>query len=122
MLAGGVVALIVVIGIALVLTRPRKRISVVAPPQAAWTQTAGEEFAALSAAERCDLVFAVAALDDESSQHVLLRALADPSEAVALAAARSLSRKGHTASLERHLAECSQERARKLRLLVEILD
>jgi hypothetical protein len=49
-----------------------------APLQAttAWTNEAGAEFAGLSEAARCDLVFAVAALDDERSQKLLEHALA----------------------------------------------
>lgn len=87
-----------------------------------WTHEAGGEFANLSDAERCDLVFAVAALDDEASRGLLARALDDPSEAVALAAARGLAHQGERETLERYLAACSHERARTLRLLVEILN
>ena len=99
--------------------RARPEVVVCAP---SWAQAAGDEFAALSDAERCDLIFALAALDDEDSRRLLVRALDDPSEAVALAAARGLARHGVSEPLERYLLECSNERARTLRLLVEILD
>jgi hypothetical protein len=90
-------------------------------PPPSWTREAGEEFAHLSDAQRCDLIFAVAALDDEASRRLLVRALDDPSEAVALAAARGLAR-GNRDALERYLTACPQERARALRLFVEILN
>ena len=56
-------------------------------PDAGWTSEAGEEFATLSEAARCDLIFAVADLQDECADGLLLHALDDPSEPVALAAA-----------------------------------
>jgi hypothetical protein len=54
------------------------------------------EFANLSEAERCDFVFAIAALEDPSSLRLLERALDDPCEAVALAAAHALTTSGST--------------------------
>lgn len=92
------------------------------PHVANWTSAAGEEYTALSEAERCDLIFAVAALEDDAGRELLVRALDDPSETVALAAARGLSRQGRSAALERYLATCPAERARTLRFLVEILN
>ncbi len=86
-----------------------------------WARDAGEEFAALSEAERCDLIFAVAALGDAGSEQLLERALDDPSEAVALAAACSLARLGRSATLERYLAQCSGERARRISQTLELL-
>jgi hypothetical protein len=117
------VCLLVLLCIALAIARRTTRKERPAPPQPAenWTQAAGDEFSALSEAERCDLIFAVAALDDERCQQLLVRALDDPSEAVALAAARSLARHGGSACLERYLAARCDERGRALRLLVEIL-
>lgn len=93
-----------------------------ARPVQTWATAAGEEFAGLSEAERCDLVFAVAALDDGDSRQLLARALDDPSEAVALAAAHALVRRGGLATLNGYLAALPSERARALRFLVEILD
>lgn len=66
-----------------------------------WTMQAGEEFAGLSESDRCDLIFAVAALDDERSHQLLAHALGDPSKAVALASAHALLRSGHGDEVER---------------------
>jgi hypothetical protein len=70
----------------------------------AWTNEAGGEFAGLSESARCDMIFAVAALDDERSEHLLEYALDDPSEPVALAAAHALASGGRTAVVEAYLA------------------
>lgn len=59
-----------------------------------WTNEAGSEFSGLSESARCDLIFAVAALDDETSVRLLVHALDDPSHTVALAAAHALARSG----------------------------
>ena len=115
-----VVVIAIVVGIgALRLIIARTQVPAAVPN---WTDAAGDEFTRLSDAERCDLVFAVAALDDDASRQLLIRALDDPSDAVALAAARGLARQGEREALERYLSACSQERARALRLLVEILN
>jgi hypothetical protein len=86
-----------------------------------WTTEAGAEFAGLSESARCDLIFAVANLDDESSERLLLHALDDPSDAVALAAAHALVRRGNAGALEayaqRHPGERSERLARTLELL-----
>jgi hypothetical protein len=113
------VLFLVALAIALrVFLRPRSQ----APaPIAGWAQTAGEEFGNLSEAERCDLVFAVAALDDTDSQELLERALDDPSETVALAAARALARLGRTATLERYFAGRPGERARRIARTLDLL-
>ncbi|HLI94927.1 MAG TPA: hypothetical protein VKT72_02450 [Candidatus Baltobacteraceae bacterium] len=86
-----------------------------------WTKEAGAEFAGLSESARCDLIFAVAELEDERSQQLLAHALDDPSDAVALAAAHALMRRGDTPVVEayagRHPGERSQRLARTLELL-----
>jgi HEAT repeat protein len=101
------------------------------PPQAAplepwsastdWTTEAGAEFAGLSESARCDLIFAVADLHDERSERLLLHALDDPSDAVALAAAHALARRGDAHAIEayaqRHPGERSERIARTLELL-----
>lgn len=118
-----VVAGLVVLAIALAFLLRRRRTPVYAlPPAPNWLSPVGEDFTALSEAERCDLIFALDALVDDSSETLLARALGDPSETVALAAAHALARRGGLEMLERHLTECASERARSLRLLVEILD
>jgi hypothetical protein len=117
-----VAAIALAIVLATVLRRQRPAVYAL-PPPASWLTAVGEDFAALSEAERCDLIFAVAALeDDDSSEALLARALSDPSEGVALAAAHALARRSGVQTLERHLLQCASERARSLRLLVEILN
>lgn len=59
-----------------------------------WTTQAGAEFSGLTESARCDLIFAVSDLQDERSQQLLLHALNDPSDAVAVAAAHALARRG----------------------------
>ena len=84
-----------------------------------WTTAAGAEFAHLSEADRCDLVFAVAALEDPRSQRLLEEALDDPSEAVAIAAARAMANRGRDAELERYLARPG-ERSRRIAATLEL--
>jgi HEAT repeat protein len=79
-----------------------------------WTHGAGAEFAALSEPARCDMIFAVAALDDDRSSELLERALDDPSEAVALAAAHALAGRGSSPVVERYLASHPGERADRI--------
>jgi hypothetical protein len=95
-----------------------------APLQAttAWTNEAGEEFAGLSEAARCDLVFAVAALDDERSQKLLEHALRDPAEAVSLAAAHALAGHGRRPVVEAYLAGQPGARADRIAQALALLD
>ncbi len=79
-----------------------------------WTNEAGQEFAGLSESARCDLVFAVAALRDDRSHHLLEFALRDPNEAVALAAAHALAGSGRAPAVERFLAQHPGERAERI--------
>jgi hypothetical protein len=79
------------------------------------------EFDKLSNAERCEFIFAVATLDDPSSLRVLERALDDPCEAVALAAAHALTTAGRTAPLERFLSEHPGGRAESIMASLELL-
>jgi len=88
----------------------------------AWTNEAGEEFAGLSEAARCDLVFAVAALDDERSQRLLEHALNDPAEAVSLAAAHALAGHGRRPVVEAFLADHPGARADRIAQAVAVLD
>jgi len=95
-----------------------------APLQAttAWTNEAGEEFGGLSEAARCDLVFAVAALDDERSQKLLEHALRDPAETVALAAAHALAGHGRRPLVEAYLASQPGARADRIAQALALLD
>ncbi len=85
-----------------------------------WAEAAGAEFAALTEAERCDLVFALAAVDDEPSRTILERALGDPSEAVCLAAARALAKLGRNGALERYFNAHPGERTRRVANALEL--
>jgi HEAT repeat protein len=99
--------------------RPATRVTVAHQP---WTDSAGEEFAGLSEAARCDMAFALSALDDAASLNVLERALLDPSETVALAAAHALARRGQRHLLEAHFAAHPGDRARRLQHALALLD
>ncbi len=87
-----------------------------------WTNEAGEEFAGLSEAARCDLVFAVAALDDERSQRLLEHALNDPAEAVSLAAAHALAGNGRQSVVDEFLARHPGTRADRIAQALALLD
>ncbi len=95
-----------------------------APLQAttAWTNEAGAEFAGLSEAARCDLVFAVAALDDERSQKLLEHALSDPAEVVSLAAAHALAGHGRRPLVDAFLASRPGARADRIAQALALLD
>jgi HEAT repeat protein len=118
-------AVVIAVGIALAIfaaTAPRRAASVRrqtaerAPLEGTteWTNAAGDEFSGLNEPARCDLVFAVAALDDERSQRLLEHALGDPSEPVSLAAARALVARGQREAVERFLAAHPGERASRM--------
>jgi HEAT repeat protein len=91
-----------------------------APPRETWTATtdwttqAGDEFAGLSESARCDLIFAVEDLQDERSQQLLLHALDDPSEAVVLAAAHALARRGQGEAVQAYAQQHPGERAERI--------
>jgi hypothetical protein len=84
------------------------------PAPGGWTASAGDEFSGLSESARCDLIFAIAALDDRSSSKVLERALDDPSEAVVLAAAHALGGRGESAVVDRYFRSNPSERASRI--------
>ena len=87
-----------------------------------WTNEAGDEFAGLSESARCDLIFAVAALDDERSQHLLEHALNDPAEAVSLAAAHVLISSGRRNTVESFLSVNPGRRADRIAQTLSLLD
>jgi HEAT repeat protein len=112
----------VVIAVALAIGLRARRVAPQTPePVAPWAQAAGDEFTDLSESQRCDLVFAVGALGDEASQRLLERALDDPSEAVALAAACELARAGRAGIVEAYLAVHPGERAQHIAHTVDLL-
>jgi hypothetical protein len=127
-----VVAIVLVVGVALgIYTRiaPRRAPSPLLVREGGpfyattdWTNEAGEEFAGLSESARCDLIFAVAALDDERSQHLLEHALGDPAEAVALAAAHALLTHGRRTYVDNFLADHPGTRADRIAQALSLLD
>ena len=87
-----------------------------------WTNEAGEEFAGLSEAARCDLIFAVAALEDDRSKQLLEHALSDPAEPVALAAAHALAVHGRKGLVDAYLAGHPGTRADRIAQALSLLD
>lgn len=87
-----------------------------------WTTEAGAEFAGLSESARCDLVFAVVDLEDDRSQQLLAHALDDPSDAVALAAAHALMRRGEAQAVSEYALRHPGERSERLARTLELLD
>jgi hypothetical protein len=83
-------------------------------PDEGWTAQAGAEFAGLAESARCDLVFAVADLTDDRSRDLLVHALDDPSDAVALAAAHALNRRGSRESVNVYAESHPGERAQRI--------
>lgn len=79
-----------------------------------WTTQAGAEFAGLTESARCDLIFAVSALNDDRSQQLLTHALDDPSDAVALAAAHALARRGSTQFVTDYAQQHPGDRAERI--------
>jgi len=123
MLVIGILSTLLVLvaaGLVLRLLRARSRVAATLAIDAS-PPARNDDFSELSEAERCDLIFAVGALDDEASREILERALDDPSEAVALAAACTLTRAGRGSTVDRYLAARPSERARRIRETVELL-
>jgi hypothetical protein len=117
-----VVAIVAVIGLVLLLVPRRResgRVALDAPQlrsDAHW-----DEFAGLSESARCDLVFAVAALDGERSHPILEHALGDPSEAVAIAAAHALTNQRQSDTVQRYLTRHPGERAQRISQALDLL-
>lgn len=103
--------------------RPEARAQAV-PLDAAtdWTSEAGNEFGGLSESARCDLVFAVAALDDERAARLLEHALDDSADSVALAAAHVLTTSGRRHIVDAYLAGHSGDRTTRLADALALLD
>lgn len=79
------------------------------------------EFDTLPEAARCDMIFAVSALDDERSAQLLEHALDDSSETVALAAARALKERGRSDTVDAYLARRPDERAERIAHTLSLL-
>lgn len=87
----------------------------------AWTSEAGAEFAGLTEAARCDLIFAVSAFDDERSHLLLAHALDDSSQTVALAAAHALARHGRIEVVRSYAQAHDGPRSAQLLQLLSLL-
>lgn len=119
-----VVALAVLAAVALSAARARRTRPARAPVPAQrpqWTDAAGSEFGTLSDAQRCDLVFAIGALDDATSLAALEGALADPCDAVALAAAHALAARGRADSVQHYFAGHPGERSSRIAATLALL-
>lgn len=123
-----IIAIAVCVGLYAWLSPERKAIELPEPPpnepwkpDTAWTAQAGDEFATLSEAARCDLVFAVADLHDERADGLLEHALDDPSEAVALAAAHVLEKRGASDRVRAHVKRHPGERAERIEETLSLL-
>lgn len=82
--------------------------------------TVEDEFGPLSEGERCDLIFAYAVLGDAHSLDVIEHALDDPSESVAIAAARALARRGQNEVLARYFGARHSDRSRRIAAALEL--
>jgi hypothetical protein len=87
-----------------------------------WTRQAGDDLGELNEPARCDLVFAIAELDDDRSRALLIDALADPSSTVSLAAAHALARKGHGSDVQLYASKANGERSKELLELLSLID
>jgi hypothetical protein len=86
-----------------------------------WSIDSGQTFSSLSEAGRCALIFAVAPLGDERSKNLLVRALDDPSETVALAAAHALAASGCSDILDDFLQRHAGDRATRISRTLSLL-
>ncbi|HEY5257981.1 MAG TPA: HEAT repeat domain-containing protein [Candidatus Baltobacteraceae bacterium] len=91
------------------------------PATGSWTHEAGDEFSGLSEAARCDVIFAMGALDDDRSRRLLESALDDPSEVVALAAAHALAASGRAEAIQTYAQRVPGPRAQRLLDTVALL-
>ena len=96
---------------------PRQDLSV----DTAWNAATQAEFDSLPEAARCDMIFAVSALEDERSAQLLEHALSDSSETVALAAARGLRERGCSETVDAYLARHPGERAERITRTLSLL-
>lgn len=120
-----VIIALLVIGIALgayAIFAPRRVVHVVADAATEEADVASAHafadppspLAGLSEAERCEVIFAMAALDDDESREHLRAALNDPSETVALAAAHALANGGHIVTVNAYAQQNPGPRSQKL--------
>lgn len=117
-LAAALAAIAVIVYLAL---SRRKLVAATSPPQT-WAGAAGEEFSDLDESGRCDMIFALAALEDPESSSLLEKALDDPSETVALAAAHALASRGDAGCIAQYFADHPGQRAQRLAQTLALLD
>lgn len=106
-------ALAAVAVIAYLLLSRRRPVATASQAQT-WTGAAGDEFSDLDESGRCDMIFALAALEDPQSLTLLEKALDDPSETVALAAAHALASRGGAPRIAQYFAAHPGQRAERL--------
>jgi hypothetical protein len=81
---------------------------------ASWTASEGDDFATLTEAARCELIFALQDLPGDERTATLRAALDDPSEIVALAAATALAARGQRGFVEGYFAEHPGARSQRI--------
>jgi hypothetical protein len=109
-----IVVVVAAIGLAIFafVRRPAAAVAVALP---------ADDFAQLDEAERCDYVFALSALDDPVNASLLLRAMDDPSDVVAIAAARSLVLAGRRDEVDALLAQRKDARSIQIASALDLL-
>ena len=117
-----VVALAAGAAIFLYVTRARRTPVATLPDRPHWTDAAGAGFAELSESGRCDMIFALAVLEDSDSLALIEGALDDPSDTVALAAAHALAARGEPDRLQRYFAAHPGHRAARIAHTLALLD
>ena len=121
MIVAAAVVAVALVAVVLVLRARTHPAPVRTSSNTSWTDAVGTELRSLPESERCDLIFAAAALDDDHSREMLERALDDPSEPVALAAARALARRGCSDVVGRHHASHPSARTSRIAAALALL-
>lgn len=91
------------------------------PRHAVAVASLADDFGDLNEAERCDYVFALSALDDPANAERLRHAMDDPSDVVAIAAARSLVLAGRRAEVDALLARRGDPRSQRIASALELM-
>jgi hypothetical protein len=113
LIAVAVIVAVMVVALAIYyLVRSRPALTIAAAP---------DDFADLNEEERCDYVFALSALDDPANVALLRRAMDDPSDVVAIAAARSLVLAGRCDEVDAMLARRQDARSQQIASALELL-
>jgi hypothetical protein len=118
LVAAVIVACVLVAATAIILLPARRRRTRSETPE----NPAVSEFAALPEPARCDMIFAAAALDGDDSATLLRFALDDPSEAVALAAARALLGRGNAQAVDEYLERHPGDRTERISRVLSLVN